>query len=136
MKALPAETPVTMPVVTPTPAIPAALVNQKPPVGVLANAVVDPTHTPSAPVMVVGYGFTVTVSVEKQVAIPHVIITVPNANPVTTPVVGFTVAIVVLELLQLTPPIEFESVVVDPRHTVGIPVIGPGEVTTVTVVVT
>lgn len=70
ISAVPAETPVTIPVVTPTVATPGALVNQNPPDGELLNAVVDPTHTPRDPVIVDGYGFTVTVIVEKQVAIP------------------------------------------------------------------
>ena len=61
---MPAPIPVTIPVVTPTVATAGALVNQKPPPGVLLSVVVAPIHTPNVPVMVLGYGFTVTTIVE------------------------------------------------------------------------
>jgi hypothetical protein len=64
MIAVPGETPVTMPDITPTVAIVPALVNQKPPDGVLLSAVVALTQTPNEPVMVVGYGLTDTVNTE------------------------------------------------------------------------
>jgi hypothetical protein len=124
-----------MPEVTPTVATPGALVNQNPPDGELPNAVVDPTHTPSEPVIVAGYGFTVTVIVEKQVAIPYVIVVVPSDMPVTIPVVGLTVPTAVLELLHVPPAVGFDRVVVAPRHAVGIPVIAPGDATTVMIAV-
>jgi hypothetical protein len=55
--------------------------------------------------------------------------------PVTIPVVGLTVPTAVLELLHVPPAVGFDNVVVDPRHAVGIPVIAPGDATTVTIAV-
>jgi hypothetical protein len=67
---VPEDTPVATPDTTPIVATGIEPENQKPPVGVLARAVVAPTHTPSEPVMGVGTTLTLTVMVEKQVAIP------------------------------------------------------------------
>ena len=41
----------------------------------------------------------------------------------------------VLELLQTPPAVELDRVVVEPRQAVGIPVIAPGDATTVTIAV-
>jgi hypothetical protein len=58
---------------------------------------------------------------------------VPAANPVTTPVL-LIVAIVGDELTQVPVPPSLR-VVVDPTHTLAVPVIGPGTGRTVTVAV-
>ena len=59
----------------------------------------------------------------------------PSDTPVTIPVVGLTVPTAGLELLQVPPAVGFDRVVVEPRHAVGIPVIAPGDATTVTIAV-
>lgn len=50
----------------------------------------------------------------------------PVATPVTVPV-EFTVAIPGLALVHVPPPVELESVVVAPGHTVAVPVIVPAD---------
>lgn len=60
---------------------------------------------------------------------------VPALIPVTSPVDEFTVAILVLAVLQVPPVSASESSVVYPVHTVFIPVIAPGIGFTVTVLV-
>lgn len=50
-------------------------------------------------------------------------VTVPAEMPVTTPVALPTVAIAVLLLDQVPPPVESDRVVVFPTHTRGVPVI-------------
>jgi hypothetical protein len=52
-----------------------------------------------------------------------VILTVPGLTPVTTPEL-FTVALIVLLLLQVPPPGVLDNVVVDDLHTDSVPVIG------------
>jgi hypothetical protein len=63
-----------------------------------------------------------------------VIVAVPAETPVTTPVTDPTVAMLVVLLLQVLPPASL-SVVVDPVHTVAVPVIADKPVFTVTTVV-
>lgn len=53
---------------------------------------------------------------------------VPEATPVTTPLVEFTVATEVVALLHVPPDTELANVVVDPTHTVAVPVMDPGVV--------
>jgi hypothetical protein len=53
-----------------------------------------------------------------------VIVTVPEATPVTTPVVEPTVAIAVLLLLHVPPDVALLSVVILPGHTLAVPVMG------------
>lgn len=60
---------------------------------------------------------------------------VPPDTPVTTPVAGLTVAIIVLALLQVPPGVGSLKVVVNPAQTTGMPVIGRGVGLTVTVVI-
>ncbi len=60
---------------------------------------------------------------------------VPNAIPFTMPVLPM-VAIVVLPLLHVPPPMLLLSVVVDPRQTTGLPDMGDGVASTVTAFVT
>ena len=58
------------------------------------------------------------------------IVTTPCATPITTPVPAPTVAIVVLLLLQLPAHDVFANVVLDPTHTIGVPVIVAGTAST------
>ena len=60
---------------------------------------------------------------------------VPAATPLTTPVVLPTLAIVVVLLLQVPPRVVMAKVVVEPEHTVAVPVILPGVVYTLSVLV-
>ena len=131
---MPAIAPVTTPVEILIVALPLLLV-QLPPAGVLFSVVVRPTHTVGVPVIVVGLAFTVTVLVLIQpVPSVYVIVEVPAAAPVTTPVTISMVALPLL-LVQLPPAgVEF-SVVVSPIHTAAVPVIFVGLGFTVTVVV-
>jgi hypothetical protein len=61
-----------------------------------------------------------------------VILAVPVAIPVTTPVMS-TGATAALLLLHVPPDTELVKVVVEPIHTLGEPAIAAGEVFTVTV---
>ena len=63
---MPADTPVTMPLVEPTIAKAVLLLAQIPPDVVLANGVDEPVHTLDAPVIAAGNGFTVSTPVIKQ----------------------------------------------------------------------
>lgn len=107
-----------------------------PPGVVLLNVVVCPTHVVSVPVTGFGLAFTITVTVLVQpVPTVYVIVAVPGTTPVTIPVVGPTVAMVVA-LDVHAPPVGVQlSVVVDPTHTFGLPVIIPGNENTVTTAV-
>ena len=89
------------------------------------NVVVNPTQTVNVPV-IVGCAFTVTVAVFGQpLLLVYVIVVVPAAIPVTTPVL-FTVATPVLDdihgLAAAGVP-EPVNAVVDPTQTVNVPVI-------------
>jgi hypothetical protein len=64
-----------------------------------------------------------------------VIIAVPAITPVTIPVREPTVAIVVLLLDQVPPPVESLNMVVEPTHTDVSPVIIGGRLTVIVVVV-
>ena len=66
--------------------------------------------------------FLVTVVVPQLLATAYEIVAVPVATPVTTPLL-FTVAALVLLLLQVPPPVASVSVVVLPAHTVADPLI-------------
>jgi hypothetical protein len=63
--AVPFDTPLTMPVVLPTEAIPSADELQVPPDGVLLKVVVAPMHTLRVPVISEGIAFTVTIVVSN-----------------------------------------------------------------------
>jgi hypothetical protein len=62
----------------------------------------------------------------------YVIIVVPALIPVTTPVPASMVAFDVLLLLQVPPPVLFESVVAEPGQTVSVPLIAESAAFTVT----
>ena len=59
MFAVPADTPETVPVVEPTEATPALLLDQNPPEVISVSVVDEPAHTLNIPVMATGMGFTV-----------------------------------------------------------------------------
>ncbi len=132
--AVPAEIPVTTPVVLPTVATPGALLVHVPPGVASVNVIVEPTHTADGPAITAGNAFTViTLVVEQPPPNEYVIVTIPGFTPVTIPVKDPTVAIV-SELLLHVPPLMISlSVIVDPTHTLDGPVIGAGEELTVTV---
>jgi hypothetical protein len=62
----------------------------------------------------------------------YVILAVPVATGVTTPVVAPTVAFVVLLLLHVPPEVALDSTDVLPIHMVVTPVFAPGKLFTVT----
>ena len=141
MLAIPELIPVTTPVVATTVAVPVAPLVQLPPVGPLLSVVVLFSHTCSVPVMASGNGFTVTVAIfEQPVPNEYDIVTVASAvepvtTPYTTPVV-LTVAIAVLLLAHVPPPVRVLRFVVCPWHTCITPVMLAGSEYTVTVSVT
>jgi len=84
--------------------------------------------------MVAGAGRTVTVVVaEHPESRRYEMSDVPVATPVTTPDVDPIVATLVVVLDHLPPVDASLSVVVDPTHTLSVPVIGLDNVPTVTV---
>jgi len=60
----------------------------------------------------------------------------PAATPFTRPVVAFTPAVVVDELVQVPPVGPLDNAVVDPTHTDWVPLIAVGSALTVNDVVT
>jgi hypothetical protein len=114
--AVPADTPVTMPLV-PTVAMPVAPLLHVPPGVASARVVVAPTHMAGATggVIAAGRALTVTGAVTKQVPIAYDIVAVPAATPVTTP--PATLAVPEALLLHVPPPVAFVKVVVLPTHT-------------------
>lgn len=90
----------------------------------LLRVVVLLTHTDEAPVISAGRPITDIHFTYWQPAVAYVIPTEPADTPVTTPV-ALTVAIAVLPLIQLPPLTGDVSVVVDPSHTMLLPVTLP-----------
>ena len=121
--AVPADTPVSVPVIRLIPAIDELLLVQVPRPAASLNVVVEPLHMARAPRIAGGAALTETVVVT---VLPDVklIVAVPAATPVTTPVPLPTVATEVLLLVQLPQPVASVSVVVAPTHTVVVPEIG------------
>ena len=117
---------------------------QTPPAVALVSAVVEPAHTSVVPLIAAttGIGLTVTVvvtDVEHQFVVTvYVIVVLPAATPVTTPVDALTVAVAVLDDVQTPPAVTSDKVVVEPSHTEVVPVIAAtvGNALIVTVVVT
>jgi len=130
--AVPAPTPVTIPVVRPTVAFAVLLLLQVPPVVVLASVVVCPTHTLGLPVLPASPAFTVTIAVRVQL-LPtvYVMMEVPVAMGVTTPVEEPIVATEVVPELQVPPVVVDVRVLVFPIHNDRDPVIAPGRLATV-----
>lgn len=123
--------PVTIPV-EPTVATDGVPLLHVPPAVASFNVVVKPTHTLAVPVIASGVVFTVILYVVKQL-VPkvYVIIAVPAVNPVTVPeelMLPMDGAL----LLHVPPPVVSDKVVVNPVHTVVLPVIGFGRGLTVT----
>jgi hypothetical protein len=87
--------------------------------------VVAPTHIELGPFnTVIGLGLTVITPVGRETQpalLVKVNVTIPSATPVTTPLL-VTVAIAGLELVQV-PPVDGDSCVVPPIHTLSGPVI-------------
>ena len=124
---LPADTPVTTPVVLTTVAWAVLLLlHVLVPLGLL-NVVVRPTHTDPTPVIAAGSGLTVTGVVTKQpVGNVNVIVALPADTPLTTPVEEPTDAIAELLLLHAVVPDASLNVVVAPTQTVAVPVMDAG----------
>jgi hypothetical protein len=146
MVAEPEATPVITPVVLLTVALPVLLDVQVPPLFPLeVNDVVAPIQTSCVPLNVPALGAAVTVTVRVAVALVeqgevavtvYVIVAVPAATPVTTPVELFTVATAVLLDDHAPPLFPFEvNVVVPLTHMFCVPLTVPalGAAVTVTV---
>ena len=127
---VPADTPVTIPDAAPTVAKPLLAV-QVPPGDVSPNVVVKPIQTLVTPVIAAGSGLTVIGLVTKQPpGNVYVMVAVPAVTPVTSPV-EMTVAFPEL-LVQVPPAGVLPSEVIEPTHTLAIPVIAVGTGFTVT----
>ncbi len=142
MLAVPAETPVTIPVV-PTVATDVLPLVQAPPEVVLDKVVTPPTQTLNVPDIepTDGSALTVTTFVTnaahpKLFVTVYVTLAVPAATPETMPVEP-TVATAILLLVHVPPPVVLASAVLAPTHTVAVPVIADteGNELTVTIVV-
>ena len=141
--AVPAVTPLTTPLAS---TVATAVLDdvQTPPAVALVSAVVEPAHTSVVPLIAAttGIGLTVTVVVTDAlhpfVVTVYVIVVLPAATPVTTPVDALTVAVAVLDDVQTPPAVTSDKVVVEPSHTEVVPVIAAtvGNALIVTVVVT
>jgi hypothetical protein len=99
-----------------------------PPTGVADNVEEEPAHITVVPVIGVGNGFMVTITVRLQpvAGSMYVITAVPAALPVTTPATLATVATVRLLLLHVPVSGELDSRVVEPTHALGVPLIPTG----------
>jgi hypothetical protein len=87
---------------------------------------------------VIGAGSALTVTtvvITQPVGKVYVMVAAPTVSPVTMPVNKLTVATVVLLLLHVPPAVASLNIVVSPKHTFVLPVIGAGNGFTVTVVV-
>ena len=135
MTEVPPDTPVTTPPALIVATAGVALL-QVPPAVASANVVVEAWHTVVVPVIIAGNGLTVTVVVTKHpVANVYDITDVPDVTPVTTPP-ALIVATAGVALLQVPPAVTSANAVVEPAHTVTVPVIAAGKGLTVTVAVT
>ena len=111
---------------------------------VAVSVVFDPAHiVASTPAFTTGNAFTATVVLVVLVqpfalVTLYVIVALPAATPVTTPVLEFTVAVAVLLELHVPPKVVLLNVVVDPIHTFEVPVFAVklGKALIVTVAVT
>jgi hypothetical protein len=91
---------------------------QAPPDGASDNVVVLPTQTVAVPDIAEGRALTVNTAVFRQPpAMVYVILAVPAATPITMPVVGFIVPMLVLPLLHVPPAVASVNVVVRPTQT-------------------
>jgi len=125
------------PVTTPPPVMVATVMVplvHTPPLVPSDNVIENVWQIGALSVIATGCVFTVTVFVTKQLPITYDIVAVPTELPVTVPSVP-TVATPVFELLHTPPPVASVSAVVDPWHTLAVPVIAAGCVFTVTTAV-
>jgi len=130
MTGVPAEIPVTAPLVGSTVAC-ALVVLQEPPLSGSFSVVLRPAQTVAVPVIADGKGLTTKeVDMIQPVGSVYVIFAVPFKLPITTPVELFTVATAVLSLLHVPDPPSV-SPVVNPAHTFVAPPIGSGNGLTV-----
>jgi hypothetical protein len=103
-----------------------------PPVTVFVKVVAKPAQTDAVPPMAGGSGLTVKTTVDVQPdGSVYVITVVPDASPLTTPLLIPIVATVVLLLLQVPPVVLLLKVAVSPSHTLAVPVIAAGNGLTV-----
>ncbi len=134
--ALPAATPLTRPVVELTEATDALLLAHVPPIVASVNSVVLPVHNDDEPLIAAGAVVTVRMRVAMQlVANVYVIVALPEATPVTIPLVP-TVATAVLLLLHAPPVVASAKVVVSSGQTDAVPVIAAGFAFVVNIAVT
>jgi len=103
---------------------------QVPPEVVLLNVVEVPAHAALAPPIAarVGKLFTVKLVLAELVhpfpsVTVYVIVEVPALTPVTAPDEAFTVAVAVLDELQVPPPVELAKVEPEPTQAEAVPVI-------------
>ena len=121
------DVPATEPVTTPTlasaiVALPLSLLQVPVPVA-SDNVVVEPTHTLCVPVIAV-IGLTVTTAIDEQpVPSVYVILDVPATAPAITPTLASAIVAFPLLLLQVPPLVASDNVVVEPTHTLWVPVI-------------
>ena len=134
---MPAETPNTTPVLTPTVATAVLPLLQLPPPASL-SVIVEFTHTDDGPLIADGNGSTVSVMTDEQ-PVPdslYTIVLMPADRPVTIPVSEPMEATVVLLLLHVPPAEVSLSATVAPIHTTVGPRITVGSGLTVTTLVT
>lgn len=128
--------PVAMPPTTPLPAPTVPTVGSAelhvPPGDGSVSVMVDPRHTFVGPLIAAGDDETVTVVVVAHPPTVYVMVAVPNAMPLSNPLVEPIVATAVLLLAHIPPGIAFVSVVLSPAHIRSTPEIGPGTRLTVT----
>lgn len=131
---VPPATPVTMPLAASTVAV-AVLPELQVPEAELESDIVVPAHKEETPDIAAGAAFTVTETMRLQpVARVYVMSATPADTPDTLPVVLVTVAMLVLLLAQVPPPVAVRAVVA-PSHTLVVPLMAPGNGLTVTVIV-
>ena len=130
MIVVPAVVALNAPVVGLIDATPVLLEDQVPPEVVLLNVVEVPAHAALAPPIAarVGKLFTVKLVLAELVhpfpsVTVYVIVEVPALTPVTAPEEAFTVAVAVLDELQVPPPVELAKVELEPTHAEAVPVI-------------
>jgi len=130
MIVVPAVVALNAPVVGLIDATPVLLDDQVPPEVVLLKVVEVPAHAALAPPIAarVGKLFTVKLVVAELVhpfpsVTVYVIVEVPALTPVTAPDEAFTVAVAVLDELQVPPPVELAKVEPEPTQAEAVPVI-------------
>ena len=134
---LPPDTPVTVTgdPVEPIVAADVLLLLQLPPVVASLSVIVDALHIAVLPwIADIGAMVTTPVALQPVADSRYVIVTVPDAMPVTSPLPS-TDASVLLLLLHTPLAVASLNVIVDPAHTLPRPDIVPGNGLTVTIVV-